>query len=260
MMAEKTRYWIVSSKHSRDYEVKEWDSKWTADSFLRDKLFYPNKRHRDFSIGDRCILKVFGLMKFIGDFQITSEHQEDSDGHIYYELDNVIEWDFPIQQNILPGRYTKLLTRSSSINIEENIFFELLGIRNFTQNLRLNYRNKLNIQMSEREIENLLDAKNALKRVGLEIVERQREFAPGNRIDLLCKDGKGDFVVVELKKHSPNETIGQLARYVTDVREKLANPSQKVRGLILALDVDEQLIKAARGVDFEVMLYQLSFK
>ncbi|GAH55358.1 unnamed protein product, partial [marine sediment metagenome] len=33
---------------------------------------------------------------------------------------------------------------------------------------------------------------------------------------------------------------------------------QKVKGLILTLDVDEQLIKAARGVDFDVVLYQLT--
>jgi hypothetical protein len=33
--------------------------------------------------------------------------------------------------------------------------------------------------------------------------------------------------------------------------------SQKVKGIILAFDVDEQLIKAARAVDFDVILYQI---
>ena len=78
-------------------------------------------------------------------------------------------------------------------------------------------------------------------------------------IDMLCVDAKGDYVVVELKKYSANKTIGQLARYITDVRENRAKAGQKVRGLILALDIDEQLIKAARAVDFEVVLYQLTF-
>ena len=104
----------------------------------------------------------------------------------------------------------------------------------------------------------MLDVKNPLRSIGLEIVDRQLTVTPGNIIDLLCKDAKGDYVVVELKKRSANETIGQLARYVTDVKENIANAGQKVKGLILTLDVDEQLIKAARGVDFDVVLYQLT--
>jgi len=251
--------WIISSKHSRDSATKDWDSKWTADNFLRTRRFVPSRRCHEFSVGDRCILKVFGSQKFIGDFCIASEPKEDSDGSVYYEIDEVNEWDFHVHQHLLPTRYTNLLSRSPSTDISEEIFFELLGIRNFTQNLRLNYRNRLPIYVSEKDVENLLDTKNALKSIGLEIIERQQEVTPGNRIDLLCKDARGDLVVVELKKHSPNKTIGQLARYVTDVNENVAKPGQKVRGLILAFDVDEQLIKAARGVDFEVVLYQISF-
>jgi nucleotide-binding universal stress UspA family protein len=252
-------HWIVSSKHSRDDATRDWDSKWTADNFLRRGRFVPSKRQGAFAVGDRCILKVFGTQEFIGDFRIASGPQQDRDNHVYYDLDEVNEWDFPVHQSLLPSQYTSLLSRSPSTDISERVFYELLGIRNFTQNLRINYRNRLEISVSEGDIENLLDAKNGLRSVGLEIIERQREFTPGNRIDLLCKEQKGDLVVVELKKHGPNETIGQLARYVTDVREKMAKPGQKVRGLILAFDVDEQLIKAARGVDFDVMLYQIRF-
>lgn len=254
------KYWIVSSKHSRDGATAEWSSKWTADNFLRMRRFTPSKRGYDFAPGDKCILKVFGGMEFIGDFRISSEGKKDSEGDHYYEIDEINEWDFPIHQHTLPIKYTNLLSRSPSTDVPEQTYFELLGIRNFTQNLKLNYKNRLHIGVSEAEVENLLDAKNALRSIGLEIVERQKEYSVGNKIDMLCKDSKGDLVVVELKKHGPNETIGQLARYVTDVREHVAKPSQKVRGLILAFDVEEQLIKAARGVDFEVMLYQIGIQ
>jgi len=254
------KYWIVSSKHSRDGATAEWSSKWTADNFLRMRRFTPSKRGYDFAPGDKCILKVFGGMEFIGDFRISSEGKKDSEGDYYYEIDEINEWDFPIHQHTLPIEYTNLLSRSPSTDVREQTYFELLGIRNFTQNLKLNYKNRLHIGVSEAEVENLLDAKNALRSIGLEIVERQKEYSVGNKIDMLCKDSKDDLVVVELKKHGPNETIGQLARYVTDVREHAAKPSQKVRGLILAFDVDEQLIKAARGVDFEVMLYQIGIQ
>jgi RecB family endonuclease NucS len=67
-------------------------------------------------------------------------------------------------------------------------------------------------------------------------------------------------VVVELKKDKANQTIGQLARYVADIRETKATSTQRVRGLILALDVDEQLVKAARGADFDVFLCQITFE
>ncbi len=105
----------------------------------------------------------------------------------------------------------------------------------------------------------MIDSKNALRQLGLEIIERQFVVTPGNIIDLLCKDSRGDLVVVELKKDSANKTIGQLARYVTDVREAKATSTQRVKGLILTLDIDEQLVKAARGVDFDVALCQITF-
>jgi hypothetical protein len=253
------KYWIVSSKHSRDEATKEWDSKWTVDNFLRSRKFFPSRRSADFGVGDCCILKVFGLQDFIADFEIASVPQQDSDGHTYYDIGEVNEWDFPLQQHTLPKKYTEQLSRSPSTEISEHDFFELLGIRNFIQNLRLNYKHRLPLRISEADVETLIDSKNALREIGYEIIERQLEFTPGNRIDLLCKDSKGDLVVVELKKGSANQTIGQLARYVTDVREHYAKTTQRVRGLILALEIDEQLVKAARGADFEVALCQLIF-
>lgn len=252
-------YWIVSSKHSRDETTKDWGSKWTTDTFLRDRKFYPTHRKREFSLGDRCLLKVLTSQDFVGDFKIASAPKVDTEDHVCYDLDEVNEWEFPVNQHLLPKKYTDQLSRSLSTPISEQDFYELLGIRNFTQNLRLNYRNRLPLQISEKEIEDLVDSKNALRELNLEIVERQLEVVPGNVIDLLCQDQRGDLVVVELKKASANETIGQLARYVTDVREHRAKQGQKVRGVILSLEIDEQLIKAARGVDFDVVLCQLTF-
>ena len=149
-------YWIVSSKHSRDLATAEWSSKWTADNFLRMRRFTPNKRTNDFAPGDKCILKVFDAMEFIGDFRISSEGKKDVEGDYYYEIDEVNEWDFPIHQHLLPVKYTNLLSRSPSTDISEQIFYELLGIRNFTQNLKLNYKNRLHIGVSESEVERAL--------------------------------------------------------------------------------------------------------
>ena len=250
--------WIVSSKHSRDEATKRWgSSKWTTDGFLRGRKFYPIHHKREFHVEDQCLLKVLTSQDFVGDFRIASDPRVDGENHVYYDIDQINEWDFPVNQHVLPKKYTEQLSRSLSTPISEQDFYELLGIRNFAQNLRLNYRKRLSLRMSERDIEELVDSKNALRALKLEILERQLELVPGNIIDLLCQDAGGDLIVVELKKGGANKTIGQLARYVTDVREHKAKQGQKVRGLILALDIDEQLVKAARGVDFDVVLCQL---
>ena len=251
-------YWIVISKGKRDPATKSWSEKWTVESFLRSGKFFPWHHKNKFEKDDCCILKVAGSMSFVGDFKITSDQKRDEENNIFYEI-VANEWVFPVHQHALPMRYTELLRgRALSVRIEKEEYYGFLGIRDFTQNLRINYKNILKVPVSEPELEELLDTKDPLRSIGLEIVERQLAVTPGNIIDLLCKDAKGDYVVVELKKHSANETIGQLARYVTDVKEKKAKAGQKVTGLILTLDVDEQLIKAARGVDFDVVLYQLT--
>lgn len=251
-------YWIVSSRHKRDPVTERWDEKWTVESFLHSKRFFPWNRKNEFKKNDCCILKASGSMNFMGDFKIISDQKKDDKKDIFYEI-NANEWVFPVHQHTLPMRYKRLLTRSLSISIGEEEYYGFLGIRDFTQNLRINYKNRLKVRVSEKDLESLLDAKSALSSIRLEIVHRQLAVTPGNIIDLLCKDDKGDYVVVELKKRSANETIGQLARYITDVRENFATVGQKVRGIILALDIDEQLIKAARCIDFDVVLYQLTF-
>jgi Holliday junction resolvase-like predicted endonuclease len=229
-------------------------------SFIKTSCFYPSKCKGYFSQEDLCLLRVFGSQQIIADFTIKSEKKTDPQGDIYYEIKNVTEWEYPIDIPSLPGIYSDLFDRNPVKEVNSQRFMELIGIRNFIQNLRLNYKNLLWVNLSEKRMEDILDSVvDPLKREGLEIVERQLEIHQGNIIDLICKDRKGDLVVVEIKKHGANETIGQLARYLTDVREKFAKPTQKVKGLILALTIDEQLIKAARAVDFDVMLYQITF-
>lgn len=255
------KFWIVSLKHSRDESAHDWDSKWTANIFIKERKFYPARRHEEFCKGDKCILKVFGTQEFIGDFIIGSGSKKDSKGDLFYEMESVTEWDFPVHEHSLPDNYTDLLSRSPSTLIDESIYYELIGIRNFTQNIRINYKNRLVLKLNEKEVEDLLaSVKDPLRAEGLQIIERQKELRRGHIIDLICKDHKGDLVVVELKKKGPTATVGQLALYVTDVKERMAKPSQKVRGLILASAIDERLVKAARGADFDVMLYQLALE
>ncbi len=91
-----------------------------------------------------------------------------------------------------------------------------------------------------------------------------RQFPAGTwSIDFLCIDKiSGDFVVIELKRgKSSDSTVGQLLRYIGWVEENLAKPDQKVRGIIIAKEVDDALRYAVKGLPHvTVLTYQVDFK
>ena len=81
-------------------------------------------------------------------------------------------------------------------------------------------------------------------------------------IDFLCLDAKGDFVVIELKRGKTSDAVaGQVSRYIGWVKENLARPEQKVRGIIIDHEKDEALRYAASGLPHvRVMTYQVDFR
>jgi hypothetical protein len=91
-----------------------------------------------------------------------------------------------------------------------------------------------------------------------------RQFPAGTwSIDFLCTDkSSGDFVVIELKRgKSSDSTVGQVLRYIGWVEENLAKPQQKVRGIIIAKEVDDALRYAVKGLsNVSVLTYQVDFK
>ena len=82
-------------------------------------------------------------------------------------------------------------------------------------------------------------------------------------IDILAvsKDGK-ELLVVELKRgRASDSVVGQVQRYMGFVQEVLAEPGQRVRGVIIALEDDLRIKRAlavAPNIDF--YRYQVSFK
>lgn len=82
-------------------------------------------------------------------------------------------------------------------------------------------------------------------------------------IDILAisKDKKF-LLVVELKKGRASDVVvGQVQRYMGYVKEELAEPDQKVRGVIIALEDDLRIRRAlAVTKDIEFYRYQVSFK
>ena len=87
------------------------------------------------------------------------------------------------------------------------------------------------------------------------------QFPVGGRfIDILAVSSKGDFVVIELKVSRGHErVVGQLARYMGWVRKNFAEAGQKVRGVIVARQISQDLeLACAELPHVRLFEYQLS--
>jgi len=80
-------------------------------------------------------------------------------------------------------------------------------------------------------------------------------------IDILCLDRQGDFVVIELKRHkAPDRVVTQVDRYIAWVKQNLAKPEQRVKGLIIARTFGSRLshiLSRRRGVRIWTYSWQL---
>ena len=70
------------------------------------------------------------------------------------------------------------------------------------------------------------------------------------QLDLLCKDRKGHFVVIEIKRlrASTESIIDQITRYIGWVQERLATPGKLVRGIIIVGRPDHKLTYSVRAI------------
>jgi endonuclease len=69
------------------------------------------------------------------------------------------------------------------------------------------------------------------------------EFPVGGRyVDILAVDAAGDYVVIELKvSKGYDRVVGQLLRYVSWIKKHHADSGQRVRGIIIAKNISEDL-------------------
>jgi len=87
------------------------------------------------------------------------------------------------------------------------------------------------------------------------------EFPVGGRfIDILAVDSNGDFLVIELKvSRGYDRVIGQLLRYMAWIQKNQAESGQKVRGIIVAREISEDLLLACSLMpNVELFEYELS--
>lgn len=82
-------------------------------------------------------------------------------------------------------------------------------------------------------------------------------------IDILAiKQDKSEILILELKKgRSGDAVVGQMLRYMTAVKKEIADPSQKIRAVILTGQDDKKLRYSLEALDgkIEFMVYKVSF-
>lgn len=87
------------------------------------------------------------------------------------------------------------------------------------------------------------------------------EFPVGGRfIDILAVDKNNDWVVIELKvSRGYDRVVGQLLRYMAWIRKNHAEEGQKVRGVIVAREISDDLTLACSELSgIQLFEYELS--
>ena len=113
---------------------------------------------------------------------------------------------------------------------------------------------------AERELRDFLSMYPEKIEKGLQVEGVEYETGVG-RIDLLCRDREGNYVVIELKKvRDSDNAVGQLLRYMGWVKENIAK-GKKVRGMIITHEFDEKLDYAVKAFDdLKVKYYAIKFE
>jgi len=118
----------------------------------------------------------------------------------------------------------------------------------------------------ESDLRNYISRNLSVIESGLRLYEDEGitgiEFAAdGRRIDILCQDRDGHFVVLELKvSRGYDRVMGQILRYMAWVKKNLAD-DKPVRGMIVASHITSDLKLAASLVpDVSLVEYEISFQ
>lgn len=117
----------------------------------------------------------------------------------------------------------------------------------------------------EADLKNYLAKNLSVIETGLTLFEEEGitgiEFpVGGRRIDILALDLNNDYVVIELKvSRGYDRVVGQLMRYMAWIANNQAEPNQKVRGIIVAREIGEDLKLACTLVaNVQLFEYEMS--
>lgn len=105
--------------------------------------------------------------------------------------------------------------------------------------------------------DHLADNPNLIEK-GLSLVSKEYTISGAGRADLVCKDKRGTYVVIETKKAGESDkVVGQILRYIGGLKKE----GKRTRGIIIVNEPDEKLDFAIDAVKDLIKLkyYKVSF-
>jgi len=124
---------------------------------------------------------------------------------------------------------------------------------------KVDFKNYVSLRIRERMLEDFLEYNLHRLEDGMELVKRQHPTLVGP-IDLLARDKKKRYVVIELKKgRASDKVVGQLQRYRGYIKNELSKSGKDVRGMVVAREIDNKLKYAFRGADSPGLLQLFKF-
>lgn len=257
-----SKIWIFSNNSPGFYEDSDWDTS----TILKTKHYYfkTNESNRaKVEKGDTVLFREYGT-GFWGTCNIFGDWVED-DGAVekyqikagWFPIDNIKKW-----KEILP--YEVIRSELSNQNHRLRIATATEDDKGKVELARKIYRNlgygeaDGSIFVLEAGIEEAVKANLSQLKLQLaeEAIQQQCNLGIGiGRTDLICRDEKQNYVVLELKAvHTSDIVVGQILRYMGYIRENWAQKEGKeVKGIILTPSYDEQLRLAAKEAGIKVL-------
>jgi hypothetical protein len=190
---------------------------------------------------------------------LIKEHKEKA---VYVDFENEKDWFAFYGDYEKDSSYLNALNYyEDKINIQKSLeIFREAQKKNLIP-LREKETDYKEARIKEKMLENFLEFKLDELEKGLIIVQRQYPTLVGP-IDILAKDGGGNYVVIELKKgRSSDRVFGQITRYIGWIKENL---SPRVRGIIVGSPIEDRLVYSRRGLNnierVKLIQFNFSFK
>ena len=111
----------------------------------------------------------------------------------------------------------------------------------------------------ERGLRDFLAENPDLIEKGLSVVGKEYDISGAGRVDLVCKDKRGNYVVIETKKgRESDQVVGQILRYIGGLKKE----GKRTRGIIIVNEQDDKLDFAIEAVkDFiKLKYYKVRFE
>lgn len=254
--------WIFSNNCEGYYSDSDWDTT----TILKTKHYYFKTAESNRSIvkkGDKVLLREYGI-GFWGTCEVENDWVSDKNSmnkHAkeagWFPIGKVKKWKTVLPYEIIKSELSNQNHRLRIAKASEEDKNKIELALRIYQNLGYG-ETKENFYILESGIEEAVKANLSQLDLVLASDEIQQQCNLGigvGRTDLICRNKKDDYVVLELKAvPSSDNVVGQILRYMGYVRENWAEKEGKdVKGIILTPSYDEQLRLAAKEAGIKVL-------